>query len=223
MSAIVVANAVPAEQVAEIRRIMADGPFVSGKDTAVGGAAVVKNNLQLAPESPASKKAVGLLLKALDANPAFRDATWPQAVMTPMFARYEPGMEYGHHIDGAFMGEPPNTIRCDIAVTVCLNDGSSYEGGDLVIDAAGVPTYWKGSAGDALVYPADTMHGVAPVRSGVRDVAIFWIQSAVRDTARRRILHDLRRALDALDRSPTPTPEIDAIRRSYFNLLRMWV
>src|SRR5260370_42362958 len=115
MSAIVIAKAIPAERIAEIRRVIAHGPFVSGRDTAVGGASLVKNNRQLERDSPASKKAIELLVGALDANTAFREATWPQAIMTPIFARYETGMGYGHHIDGALMGEPPNTIRCDIA------------------------------------------------------------------------------------------------------------
>ena len=77
--------------------------------------------------------------------------------------------------------------------------------------------------GDAIIYPADTLHRVAPVTRGVRDVAVFWIQSLVRDAGRRRILYDIRSALDVLDRSPEPPPHVEALRRSYFNLIRMWV
>jgi PKHD-type hydroxylase len=141
-------------------------------------------------------------------------------------------MTYGEHIDGALMGEPPDLVRCDVAVTICLNDGSSYEGGDLVIDAAGMPRSWKGNAGDCLLYPADTLHRVEPVTRGVREVAVIWIQSLVRDPARRRILFDLRAVLEELDRgsqSPAPAPapavsgpHVETLRRSYFNLIRMW-
>jgi PKHD-type hydroxylase len=63
---------------------------------------------------------------------------------------------------------------------------------------------------------------VAPITRGVRDVAITWVQSMVREADRRRILFDLRGALDALDASASPPPVTEAVRRSYFNLIRMW-
>lgn len=223
MSAIVLERAISADVVAKLRAAIAVGPFVPGRETAVGGAALLKDNLQLAFESPAAEPAAEMLLAALQENPAFQAATWADASLRPLFCRYEPGMKYGNHIDGAILGEPPMQIRCDIAVTVCLNDGSSYEGGELVIDSAGAAHAWKGRAGDAIVYAADTLHRVAEVKKGTREVAVFWIQSLIRDAGRRRILYDLKSALEVLDQSPTPPPHVDAIRRSYFNLIRMWV
>jgi PKHD-type hydroxylase len=222
VSAIVIEGAVSAEVLAQIRSAIAGGPFVSGKQTAVGGAADIKDNLQLALDSPAAAIASELLAGALQSSDPFQAATWADASLTPLFCRYEPGMKYGDHIDGAIMGEAPMLIRCDIAVTVCISDGSSYEGGELVIDAAGASRGWKGNAGDAIVYPADTLHRVNAVKSGVRDVAVFWIQSMIRDAGRRRILFDLKSALDVLDQSRQPAPHVDALRRSYFNLIRMW-
>lgn len=223
MSAIIIEDALAPEVLAQIRAVLVGGRFVPGSQTAVGGAATVKNNLQLAPDSPAAARAAELLVGALQGCQAFQSATWTDAMMTPLFARYEVGMTYGNHIDGALMGEPPMMLRCDIAVTVCLSDGSTYDGGELVIDAAGVSRAWKGKAGDVIIYPADTLHRVAPVTRGVREVAVFWIQSLIRDPGRRRILHDLKSALDVLDRSPEPPPHVEALRRSYFNLIRMWV
>jgi PKHD-type hydroxylase len=223
VSAIVIEGALSPDVLSRVRGVIAGGPFVAGRQTAVGGAARIKNNLQLASDSPAAATAAEILVGALQGNGAFQSATWPDAVMTPLFVRYEPGMTYGNHIDGALMGEPPMMLRCDIAVTICLSDAATYEGGELVIDAAGVARAWKGKAGDVIVYPADTLHRVAPVTRGVRDVAVFWIQSLVRDAGRRRILYDLKSALDVLDRSPEPPPHVEALRRSYFNLIRMWV
>jgi len=224
MSTIVIESAIPSEILAKIRATIAAGPFVAGKETAVGGAAAIKHNLQLALDSPAAARAVDLLTGALEANTAFQSATWGEAMMRPLFCRYERGMQYGEHIDGALMDVPgaPVAIRCDIAVTVCLNDGPSYEGGELIIDVAGAARGWKGRAGDAIVYAADTLHRVSTVESGVREVAVLWIQSAIRDAGQRRILYDLKTALDVLDRSPQATPHVQALRRSYFNLIRMW-
>src|SRR5262245_31387871 len=201
---------------------MAAGRFISGKASAVGRAAAIKDNLLLAPDSPAATEAVALLTGALRASSQFQTAAWPDAMVRPLLCRYDVGMHYGDHVDAAIMGEGDDQIRCDLAVTICLSDASDYEGGELVIDSAGVARPWKGRAGDAIVYPADTMHRVAPVTRGVRDVAVSWIQSMIRAPERRRILFDLRAALDAFDRLPAPPPETEALRRSYFNLIRLW-
>lgn len=222
MSAIALPGLVPAEVVGRLRSLLAIGPFVSGKTSAVGGAAAIKDNLVLAVDSPTEREAVDLLAAALHASGPFQMAAWPDVMMRPMFCRYPTGGRYGDHLDAAIMGQPPSQLRCDVAVTVCLNDAADYEGGELVIDTAGVPRGWKGNAGDAIVYPADTSHRVADVTRGVRDVAIIWVQSMIREPQRRRILFDLRSVLDALDGSPAPLREVEALRRSYLNLIRMW-
>ena len=222
MSAIVIAGAVPPDVVAQIRARMERGPLVSGKTTAVGRAQAIKDNLILSPDSAPAAEAVQLLVGALKGNPAFQAATWPEAMLRPLFCRYGVGGKYGDHVDGAIMGDATEQVRCDVAMTVCLSDAAEYEGGELVIDAAGVPKTWRGKAGDVIVYPAGTLHRVTEVTAGARDVAISWIQSMVRDADCRRILFDLKSALDAFDALPTPPAEAEVIRRSYFNLIRMW-
>jgi PKHD-type hydroxylase len=222
MSAIVIPGAVPPEIVARIRALMERGPLVSGKLTAVGRAKDIKDNVMLAPDSAPAREAVEMLVGALKTNQAFQAAAWPEAMLRPLFCRYTDGGNYGDHVDAAMMGDATEQVRCDVAMTVCLSDAAEYEGGELVMDAAGAPTAWRGKAGDAIVYPAGTLHRVNPVTSGARDVAITWIQSMVRDGACRRILFDLKAVLDAFDARPQPPPEAEAIRRSYFNLIRMW-
>src|SRR3954470_24530526 len=150
MSAIVIQNALGPEVVAQIRAAMDRGPFISGKATAVGGAVGLKDNLLLAPDSPACGRALELLAGALEAHSGFQTAAWPEAMMRPHFCRYEVGMGYGAHVDAAIMGEAGALIRCDVATTVCLNDADEYDGGALVIDTAGAPTAWRGRAGDAI-------------------------------------------------------------------------
>jgi PKHD-type hydroxylase len=222
MSAIVLPSVVPPEVVARIRAHMERGPLISGKTTAVGRAQAIKENLMLAPDSPGAAEAVELLVGALKESQGFQAAAWPEAMLRPLFCRYGVGMKYGDHVDGAIMGDAASQVRCDVAMTVCLSDAAEYEGGELVMDAAGAPTSWRGKAGDVIVYAANTLHRVTEVTSGTRDVAISWIQSMVRDGGRRRILYDLKSALDAFDGWPTPPAEAEAIRRSYFNLIRMW-
>jgi len=208
-------------QVAAIRAAIDGAPFAAGVSSAVGSAARVKNNLQLPMQSDAAVKANKILVAALREHSAFQSATYIASMTVPCFCRYEPGMNYGDHIDSPIMGAAP-MLRTDISVTVSLTDAASYDGGELVIDVAGVPQRWKGNAGDCILYPSDTLHRVEPVTRGIRTVAIFWIQSLVRDPGKRRILYDLSRVLDHVGRASPGETHTDLLRRSYMNLLRLW-
>jgi PKHD-type hydroxylase len=207
---------------AEIRALMDQGPFLPGCQTETGTAGLLKYDLELDPTSEAAARAVNVLVAELRASSAFQAATWTEAMSTPSFCRYETGMSYREHTDGPLLGDPPMQLRCDLAVTICLDDGAAYDGGSLVIESSVAPYRWKGEAGDCLIYPAGVQHCVETVNRGARRVAEFWIQSMVRDPTQRRILFDLKEALDELDgMSPAP-PHIEALRRSFFNLTRMW-
>jgi PKHD-type hydroxylase len=48
----------------------------------------------------------------------------------------------------------------------------------------------KLDSGEANVYPATTIHHMAPVTRGVRLAVVTWLQSAVRDETKRGILFD---------------------------------
>jgi PKHD-type hydroxylase len=80
----------------------------------------------------------------------------------------------------------------------------------------------RGQAGEAVLYPASTLHRVEPVTRGTRLVAITWIQSLVRDAAQRKIVFDLAQAATELDASRAHDEQARIIRQSQFNLLRMW-
>jgi PKHD-type hydroxylase len=222
----VLGNVVSADRVQAIRQTMAGGTFQPGSSTAVGGAARLKHNLQLAPDSPAAAQASEILVGGLRDSPAFMAATCLEAMTAPLFVRYEPGMAYGDHIDAALMGEPPMQLRCDIAITVALVGPDAYDGGELVIDAGGAAQRWKGAAGDCIVYGADTLHHVDPVTRGAREVAVFWVQTLVRDEWKRRVLYDLRAALEHFDTAGAAgagaAGHVEALRRSYYNLIRRW-
>lgn len=215
-------NALSADQARLIRAITATGSYGPGSVTAVGSAVSVKHNLQLPTGSDAANRAAEVLVAALREHASFFAATWLDAMTAPLFCRYEPGMTYGDHVDAAMMGAPPMQMRCDIAATVWLVDGSTYDGGELITDTDGVGQSWKGDAGDCLIYSADTLHRVAPVTRGVREVAVFWIQSMVRDEWQRRILFDLTHVVDRLQASPSSASEAETLRRIYFNLVRRW-
>jgi PKHD-type hydroxylase len=53
-------------------------------------------------------------------------------------------------------------------------------------------------------------------------VAITWVQSLVRDPARRELLCGLNSAREALLRRAPGAPETAQVDAAYLNLIRMW-
>lgn len=207
-----------ADGLTAIRNVLSQASFADGTSTAGWHAAKVKKNLQATHDAAAQR-----IQQALIRHPLFRSAAQPSKWRTPMFSRYLPGMSYGRHVDDAMMGSV-NAIRTDLAITVFLSDPSTYDGGELVIESNTGEISYKLDAGQAIVYPATTLHRVAEVTRGERLAAVLWVQSLVRDAGRREILFDLdntRRSLwDKAGKSQTP--EFETLAKTYANLLRMW-
>jgi PKHD-type hydroxylase len=192
--------------------------FVDGRATAHGGAGSVKNNLQMDRSGEAPAELEQIVVSALCRNVAFQAFALPKRVMPPLFNRYEPGMEYGAHVDGAIMPTATEPMRTDLAMTLFLSSPETYEGGELILQLASGDQEIKLAAGDALIYSAKYIHRVEPVRAGVRLAAVTWVQSAVRDERIRALLFDLHQAMQKLD----PREEAALlISKSYHNLLRL--
>jgi PKHD-type hydroxylase len=163
-----------------------------------------------------------IVQRVLKRNPVFQMAARPLRIAPPLFSRYEPGMEYGTHVDDAVMSGGDAPVRTDIAFTLFLSDPASYQGGELVVETTGGEQIYKLEAGSMIVYPASTLHRVAPVTEGVRLACVSWIQSQVRDPHRRELLFDLDTARRTLFEREGKTAEFDLISKSVANLLRMW-
>lgn len=216
-----IAEILTAAQLQEVRRLLAEQPYRSGSSTAGWAAAQVKNNEQLAPTAPHYEKLQQLIVAALAANEVFALAAMPKALRPILFSRYTSGMGYGDHVDNALMGEEVR-IRSDLSFTLFLSAPSEYEGGDLVIeDTAGTQAY-KLDAGALVLYASDTLHRVEPVTSGVRQVAVGWIQCLIRDPRQRQILFDLEVVRRQLFQQQGKTPQFDSLSKSCSNLWRLW-
>ncbi|MGQ0699093.1 MAG: Fe2+-dependent dioxygenase [Panacagrimonas sp.] len=215
---LVLNNVLDAPTLTAIRNTLSSSNFADGNSTAGWHARTVKNNLQTTHEGCAQR-----VHQALFRHKLFRTATQPNVLMPPTFSRYVPGMSYGSHVDDAIMGAT-QAVRTDIAMTVFLSDPASYDGGELVIESYTGETRFKLAAGDAILYPATTIHHVAEVTRGERLAAVMWIQSLVRDPARREILFDLDSVRRALweKAGRTKTPEFDLAAKTYVNLMRLW-
>ena len=76
---------------------------------------------------------------------------------------------------------PTGKLRSDLSCTVFIGDPSTYEGGELAMVLGNQTLAFKGSPGEAIVYPSTLLHEVVPVRSGQRLVSITFIESHVAD------------------------------------------
>jgi PKHD-type hydroxylase len=205
-----------------VRQALTGAEWQDGKGSAHGKAREAKHNLVVPLEHPASVAAGRLVLERLSQHEGFRAAALPKVIMPLKFCRYDAGMGYGDHLDLPLMGTSSGGIRTDISVTVFLSDSADYEGGDLVFASDYGSQRVRGKAGEAVLYPASTLHRVDPVVRGTRLVAISWIQSLIRDPAKRRLVFDLAQVATALDASGKSDEHARTIRQSQFNLLRMW-
>jgi PKHD-type hydroxylase len=202
---------------------LSNSRFEDGRATATGAAALVKKNLQLAEGVDGIPEMRATVLRGLQESSRFRQAAMPKIVMAPVFNRYDPGMEYGQHVDAPTSRGGGEPLRLDVSVTVFLSDPKAYEGGELVIETLSGGIGIKLAAGDAVIYPASTLHRVAQVRSGTRFAAITWVRSLVRDPAQRELLCELELARANLDkRVPDARAELDLLNKCYSNLVRMW-
>src|SRR3954462_6729605 len=115
MSAISIRKLVSDDYLSKIRSAIAKGPYVP--DPAAVAYPGTKPSVRLDPRSEASARAAELLVAGCRETAAFLAATWVEAMMAPSFHRHEPGASQAPQLDSAFVGEPPNQLRCDIAVS----------------------------------------------------------------------------------------------------------
>ncbi|MBL1209842.1 Fe2+-dependent dioxygenase [Geminocystis sp. GBBB08] len=195
--------------------------FIDGKATAGWYARLVKNNQQLSVKSTGAETLKNLVYTALEKNVVFQMATLPRKIHSLLFSRYKQGMSYGSHVDNALMGQS-SIWRSDISFTIFLNSPLEYEGGELVLEEMNGERSFKLEAGSLILYPSYTLHRVETVTSGVRKVAVGWVQSLVRNPVKREILFDLDTVRRSLFHQEGKTTEFDLLSKSHANLLRQF-
>ena len=93
----------------------------------------------------------------------------------------------------------------------------SFQGHPASADAV------KLAAGDMILYPASSLHRVAPVTAGSRWASFFWAQSMVRSDEQRTLLYDLDNTIQRLSlKLGQGDAEVVTLAGIYNNLLRMW-
>ncbi len=191
--------------------------FEDGRRTAGALAARVKHNAQAVP-SPARDAVTEKVKAALMAHGGFTSAARPKAIGRMLVSRYEGGQTYGSHVDNALMGG----ARSDLSFTVFLSDPESYAGGGLVVQERVEDRLVRLGAGQAVIYPSDTLHRVEPVTDGTRYAVVGWVTSWLRDPRMREMLFDLDQSIAYEKAASADTEQLDRLAQLRSNLLRLW-
>ena len=211
------------EQLRQLRAALDTADWTDGRETVGAQGAQVKRNAQLPDASPLRRQLAETVLAALAKHPLYHAATLPLRTLPPRFNRYEGGGEYGMHVDGSVMALPNGEqLRSDISCTLFLSEPDDYDGGELIVSDTYGEHEVKLPAGDAIIYPASSLHRVQPVTRGARLAAFFWVQSLVRDDSRRRLLYELDAAIQRLVATGADRDAVLQLTGIYHNLLRQW-
>jgi PKHD-type hydroxylase len=213
-------------QVAALREdlLAAEDSWVDGKSSAGWQGAPVKLNRQIEEGSQIAVRAGRMILGVLERHPLFISAALPNVVYPPMFNRYGAGMTFGLHVDGGVRLDPRDgrKLRTDLSATLFLSAPEDYDGGELEVhDTYGVHSVKLG-AGDLILYPASSLHQVTPITRGERLGCFFWVQSLVREDARRSLLFEMDTAIQTLNRTGADETARRTLVACYHNLLRDW-
>ena len=213
-----------AEELARVRARLGAAAWVDGNATSGYQSAQAKKNEQIAEDSAEARELGDLVLGALARNQLFFSAALPKQVFPPLFNRYGAGMTFANHVDSAIRTHAQSRIRMrtDLSATLFLAAPEEYEGGELVVEDNYGTHSVKLPAGDMVLYPASSVHRVTPVTRGARVASFFWIQSMVREDARRTLLFDLDMSIVRLTRDHPGHAALVSLVGTYHNLLRMW-
>lgn len=213
-----ISNVIDAPLIDAIREAAAaDGFWSEGGTTAVGRAKAVKRNQQALTSGPA-KGVLETLSKAILAHETVKSAAQPAALARIMLNRHGEGMEYGAHVDAAYI----DGVRTDLSFTLFLSEPESYDGGTLVIDSAGAEDAVKLPAGSLVLYPTTSLHRVERVTRGARLCCVGWIKSRVRSSEDRAALYEIDRINADLQAIDAPGDIRDRLVNVRNNLLRRW-
>lgn len=220
-----IAGILSKDEVARLRSTIDSGEWVDGNETSGHQSRLAKRNEQLRSGCEAARLGGEAIVAALGRAPQFIAAALPLKVFPPLFNRYAGGQAFGNHVDNAIrqLSGTEFRIRSDLSCTVFLAEPEEYEGGELIVEDLFGEHRVKLSAGDAVLYPASSLHRVTPVTRGARVASFFWLQSMVRDNSAREQLYRLDTSIQTLSAERGgDDPVVMELTNLYHNLLRRW-
>ncbi len=213
-------NVLSAADLQSVRELLPQVRFGDGRVT--NPDSTVKHNLQAPQDDPANARIAQIARDALVRHADLRTFARPRTMARTTVVRYEPGMDYGWHVDEAlFPSTPP--IRSDLSCTIFLNPPEDYDGGELTIELGAQELAYKLEPGSAILYPSTTIHRITPVTRGVRLAAITWLHSWIADSQQRELLVQLDEARALVSRNAPDDARLQVLLESLrTNLFRMW-
>ena len=109
-----------------------------------------------------------------------------------------------------------------MSATLFLTNPEEYAGGALLIEDTFGRHGIKLVAGDMVVYPATSLHEVAPITRGTRTSCFFWVQSLIRDDGQRALLYQMDTAIQRLNQTDADQVARRTLIGCYHNLIREW-
>lgn len=212
---LILSGVLSADDLAQLSGETAQLTFTDGRATAGAAARAVKRNEQAA--GPDAERVALFVREALARHPVFQAAAQVGAFGGLLVSRYRTGMTYGWHVDNAVI----QGVRSDLAFTVLLW-GTGGQGGVLELDLPGGIQAVDLRPGDAVLYPATTIHRVTEVTGGERVAVVGWVQSRVRHGEQREVLFDLADVRATLARTGA-APDLQLrLQKIEANLIRLW-
>jgi PKHD-type hydroxylase len=160
----------------ELARIVADGlalPLAKGRVTAAERAPEARNST-VALFPPEGRYAWMVERIARVAGELNRQAWGFDIVGTErlQFSAYGPSEHYHWHMD---LGARGGFALRKISISVLLNDGADYEGGDLEVSLGTTNKMAGRKKGTVTVFPSYALHRVLPITRGTRYSLVAWI------------------------------------------------
>lgn len=211
------------EILAAARAKLEGAAWIDGKATAGHQGARVKDNEQLAIDDPVGREVGTQIVAALQKHPLFVSAALPLHILPPLFNRYSGGQTFGTHVDGSIRTMPDGRrIRTDLSCTLFFAEPDEYDGGELIIEDTYGAKSVKLPAGHLILYPSTSLHRVTPVTRGARLCSFFWLQSMIRDDARRTLLFEMDVGIQRVAADSPGHAGVVQLTGVYHNLLRQW-
>ncbi|RKF22573.1 PKHD-type hydroxylase [Altericroceibacterium spongiae] len=175
--------------------------------------------------SRARQAAQAEITAALMDHSGFLSSVLPHSVTPPSFEISSDGDRLTRQMSKVPQCHPETgaPFRPDMAAMLFLSDPADYEGGELQLSGRFAQAGYRLPAGHMLIFAPGSFRRMAPVVSGNRLACFFWMQSLVGDSAARRTLYELDRAIQSLTAERgRKDDQVGRLTAIYHQLIRRW-